>query len=646
MVVVQPPHPHRSILISEHTDKKIRLLDCQGSSQRCAVRISANRVDSAIVELTAFTKVHGSASYSWSTGDTSEIIQVIQPGTYCVKVEDSTGCVASDCITVGHPSCKTEIHLSQTDNVTNAIGDKASILTARTKGIAPFSYMWSTGDTSMQIEARNTELYCVTVVDATGCRSNDCKIIRGTGCAVKIQIAQDDSLGSSAATILSVRASGAPPYSYLWSTGETTPSIHTTGSTWYCVTVVDSLGCVSRDCVDLRRQCGTEIRVGSNANDLSSGGQKVLYAITKGRAPFHFRWSTGDTSQRIVVDTAGEYCVAVTDAKGCESFACTMVRFPSPCGAKIQLAPNRQVSDAVTSPLMLTVRRYGHAPFKYLWSTGDTTQHIQILDAAEYCVTVTDEAGCVAEQCLDLSKFADSCSVDIQRTRNGHLITLARPNFSTSFSWSTGDTSRHIKIDSAAEYCVTATNMFGCTTSACITIPPDQDSLCAVKMLRRKVAEGTLLIAAPRGLGDYSFTWSTGDTSRYILVDSAGTYCLTAFTNTCKVQTCIDVNDAANIQGIGSAGHHRISGRKIRTKVFPNPFKQLFNLSLSIDQPQLLEIFVHRLDGKLIYRDRIGLGVGAQTIPVDLQGTPDGIYIVRIRGKDTNETFRMVKHGS
>lgn len=628
-----------------HKDKKVRLLDCQGSSQSCSVRIGANRIDSTTVELTAYSKARGSGTYSWSTGETSELIQVTQPGTYCVKVEDSTGCVASDCITVGHPPCKTEIHVSRGPSVTDVASDKAFILTARTKGMAPFTYLWSTGDTSMQIRAVKADLYCVTVVDAAGCRSNDCEIVKGYGCAAKILVEKDDSLGSSAAPLLSVRTSGTPPYAYLWSTGETSPTIRAADSTSYCVTVVDSLGCTARDCIDLRkRQCGTEIRVGTTPNDFTNNGQKVLYAVTKGRAPFHFRWSTGDTTQRIVVDTAGEYCVEVVDANGCESSACTMVRFPPPCSAKIQLAPNLNVSDALTSDFVLAVRNYGRAPFKYIWSTGDTTKRIQITDAIEYCVTITDGTGCVAEDCLDLSKFADSCSVEIHRTRNGHLIAFPRPHFATSFSWSTGDSSRHIKIDSAGEYCVTVSNIFGCTASACITIPIDHDSLCAVKILRRKVAEGTLLIAASRGLGDFSFAWSTGDTSRYILVDSAGSYCVTAFTNTCKVQSCVDVNTSANAQGIGPPEDYHVYGRQVRTKVFPNPFKQMFNLSIPLDQPQELEIFIHRLDGKLVWRDKIGLGMGTHTLPVDLQDTPAGIYIVKLRSKDIYETFRMVKH--
>ncbi|NND09528.1 MAG: T9SS type A sorting domain-containing protein [Saprospiraceae bacterium] len=631
---------------SKHRDVKVRLLDCQDPSQRCFADIVANRVDSTLVELTASHQGHDGATYHWSTGDTSRSIQVTEPGSYCVRIQDTSGCIIGDCILIGNPECLTQIHVSRSGNATDVASNNASILTARTKGMAPFSYKWSTGDTSKQTSALTTDLYCVTVVDASGCRSNDCKKVEGPNCRATIIVDRQDSANTSASASLSVRMSGTPPLSYLWSTGDTTSVILAGDATWYCVSVSDSLGCVARDCINLaQRSCKTSIRIASISSDAVGSGQKVLYAVSKGIPPFHYRWSTGDTTQRIMIDTAGEYCVKVIDAHGCASSSCIKVRFQEPCKVKIQLAvSNSQISDQISSEWLLVARTHGRPPFSYRWSTGDTTRHISISDALQYCVTVTDAADCVVNDCLDLSKYADSCTLEIHHSRNGRLVALPRPQFATSFAWNTGDTTRSIKIDSAGEYCVTVHNIFGCTASACIAITNEIDALCKVKIIRRKVEEGTLLIAATRWGEDFTFEWSTGDTSRYILVDSAGLYCVSASTENCSVQACTKVDQFIAVKEIGHGMGYPKWARQKQTKAFPNPFNQLFNLQVTVEELHEIEIFIHRFDGKIVWQGRRDLEAGINTLPIDLKNMAAGIYLVNLYGKELHETLRMVKY--
>ena len=98
-------------------------------------------VDSVFVPggqgLYAAVAYNGSITYAWSTGETTQSIQVFESGTYCVTIADSEGCTASDCIVVDlNPvNCVVAIDIT-------AAGQIGAIA----QGTAPFAYSWSTGE--------------------------------------------------------------------------------------------------------------------------------------------------------------------------------------------------------------------------------------------------------------------------------------------------------------------------------------------------------------------------------------------------------------------------------------------------------------------------------------------------------------------
>ncbi|MCB0553695.1 MAG: carboxypeptidase regulatory-like domain-containing protein, partial [Phaeodactylibacter sp.] len=111
-------------------------------------------------------------------------------------------------------------------------------------GVAPFSYQWSTGETTASILPDVEGLYCATVTDAEGCESEACIYwgnVIDTFCSVIIYPIQ----GS---TMLMADAEGSAPFAFLWNTGETTPQISINGPGDYCVVVTDANGCVSTAC--------------------------------------------------------------------------------------------------------------------------------------------------------------------------------------------------------------------------------------------------------------------------------------------------------------------------------------------------------------------------------------------------------------
>jgi hypothetical protein len=105
-----------------------------------------------------------------------------------------------------------------------------------------------------------------------------------------------------------------------------------------------------------------------------------------------YRWSTGETTQAIIVAVAGSYSVATTDNRGCvaTSAPAVVTLYPAPTVPTISASgPTRFCSG---SNVTLTAS----SAASYRWSTGAMTQSILVTDTGNYTVTTTNGDGCEA----------------------------------------------------------------------------------------------------------------------------------------------------------------------------------------------------------------------------------------------------------
>ncbi|MCB0582707.1 MAG: carboxypeptidase regulatory-like domain-containing protein [Phaeodactylibacter sp.] len=121
---------------------------------------------------------------------------------------------------------------------------------------------------------------------------------------------------------LQANPTGATPYAFQWSTGETTQSILPNATGVYCVTVTDAAGCTASSCYDFGNPIDTSCYVYISLEGNTGAGLLVEAVGTGGVPPYTYAWSTGETTASVVLTTSGTYCVTLTDANGCESSAC------------------------------------------------------------------------------------------------------------------------------------------------------------------------------------------------------------------------------------------------------------------------------------------------------------------------------------
>lgn len=107
----------------------------------------------------------GFASYLWSTGETTQSIQVSSAGSYTVNTTDNDGCEGTAGVEVNFPA-PLDLNIVVTNNTG---GNNGSADLTVTGGTPPYSYLWSNGQTTQDISGLAPGTYNVTVTDTHGC---------------------------------------------------------------------------------------------------------------------------------------------------------------------------------------------------------------------------------------------------------------------------------------------------------------------------------------------------------------------------------------------------------------------------------------------------------------------------------------------
>lgn len=106
-------------------------------------------------------------SYSWNTGAKTASIQNAIPGNYTVVVTDDHGCSVTKAITLTAPA-----HLDAAEKIkipTCYEGSDATIVVTPLAGVAPYKYLWNTGETTNILSNASAGEYSVEITDARGC---------------------------------------------------------------------------------------------------------------------------------------------------------------------------------------------------------------------------------------------------------------------------------------------------------------------------------------------------------------------------------------------------------------------------------------------------------------------------------------------
>ena len=184
-------------------------------------------------------------AYSWSSGQTSADISNLDGGSYTVVATDNLGCLDSVVnIMIEEPSLLVSA-INSLENP-NCPGEPTGAATVVANGgRMPYTYAWSDGQLSAAAVSLEAGLYLVTVTDSSGCQSVQSVNISSVNPSPVVDLGTN----YQSTTGVGVTLNAGNYASFLWSTQETTQSIHVGQTGTYWVEAFNSAGCKGTDTV-------------------------------------------------------------------------------------------------------------------------------------------------------------------------------------------------------------------------------------------------------------------------------------------------------------------------------------------------------------------------------------------------------------
>ncbi|MBL7778416.1 MAG: choice-of-anchor L domain-containing protein, partial [Chitinophagales bacterium] len=338
-------------------------------------------------------------------------------------------------------------------------------------------------------------------------------------------------------TLTSAPTNGQSPYSYLWSTGATTPTTVVATSGTYIVTATDNFGCSASASRTVTISNLNITGVTTNVTCLGANNGTIDITVTGSNAPFTYNWGGGVTTQDRTNLAAGTYTVTASNTVGCSVTASYTITQPAAALTSTATQNNIICNGLNNGSINLTVNG-GVAPYTFSWSNGATTEDIATLSAAVYTVTITDFNGCTATRTVTITQppVLATSSAQINVSCNGGNTGSVDLSVSGGvapyvYSWSNGISTQDIFTLTAGAYSVTVADSNGCTATRSVNITQPTAiniSLAATNVACNGGNTGSINTTVTGGTGAYTYNWGGGITTQNRTSLVAGTYTVTA----------------------------------------------------------------------------------------------------------------------
>jgi hypothetical protein len=260
-------------------------------------------------------------TYLWSNGVTNATAANLATGTYTVTVTVGTGCKTIKTVTLTSTGSS---NITPTfDNIPGQCGQNGLINMSVSGGTSPYTYLWSNGRTTQDLNNIASGCYTVTITDNTGCSKTSQSCITNTTAPTLTENHQNTRCGGRNGSINTTATGGTPPYVYTWNTGQTIADLANLSTGQYCLTLTDANVCTKTLCVNINASEGVTIEQTETNPDCGASNGAINLFISSGTSPFTYLWDNGATTESLLGIGAGDYCVTVTDAAGCDGYICT-----------------------------------------------------------------------------------------------------------------------------------------------------------------------------------------------------------------------------------------------------------------------------------------------------------------------------------
>jgi hypothetical protein len=292
----------------------------------------------------------------------------------------------------------------------------------------------------------------------------------------------------------------------------------------------------------------------------------------------------------------------------------------------------------------------GCSAVHYQWNDGVLSQNRSNLYAGTYTVTVFNSCQTittnfvVSEPATGLLLTGTSKNPKCSGGTNGTAtVAVSGGGGSYSYIWSAGGQITPTATGLAAGvYIVTVTDQNnGCTRSMVFTLVNPPVLTVALTVVNPTMAlplSGQIAAVATGGTPNYVYLWSNSKTTATVTGLSANTY-------TVKVTDKNGCTVTASATLVTEGGPRLINPNdqpSVTVSVLPNPSDGLFNIKVIAFDQTTAWLELMDLTGRVVITEEMPLIAGNNSMMLDAQAYPKGIYMLRFTASHKTQTIRLI----
>jgi hypothetical protein len=219
-------------------------------------------------------------TYAWSNGANTQDLSGLTAGTYNVTVTDALNATIAASAVVTAPATALSSSSTKT-NVLCAGSNTGAINVSVSGGTSPYTYRWSNGANTEDLNQLSAGIYVLTITDAKGCTLVHRDTLGQPDTLQFATVIANNVCGSTLTGGIELTVTGGTaPYTYLWSNGSTAQHLSGVAAGNYSVVVTDANGCAKSADYTISYSClGTAKSVAEGPVNNRNGSYSLAYDI-------------------------------------------------------------------------------------------------------------------------------------------------------------------------------------------------------------------------------------------------------------------------------------------------------------------------------------------------------------------------------
>ncbi|MFK8101045.1 MAG: proprotein convertase P-domain-containing protein, partial [Saprospiraceae bacterium] len=513
------------------------------------------------------TSMGGTAPINYSVDGSpftfNGLITSLSAGEHLIVAQDGVGCLDSVMVDLVAPD-SIEVSIV-VDSISCAGADDGMATASSIGGSGMVNYFWNTIPATFNATATDLgpQNYTVTATDEMGCSiTQEIEVFAPAPLFTMVSADSVNCNGGADGTATAMPGGGTLPYTYLWSDTNGQTTVTATGLTAqvYVVTVTDANACSTIFPVQVEQPPALVLATDQqDANCLAGNDGTATVIPSGGVGPYTYLWDdTANQTTAIATGlTANTYSVTVTDSKLCVLSTTVTVGEPTGMSLTGSTMPT-SCADALDGTASIIVMG-GSMPYNYLWDDpmAQTNSTATGLGSGAVSVTITDDGGCTRDTSFiiisptPISLVMDSTAALCFNTDDGFAsVAASGGNSNYTYLWNdpAAQTTSTASNLLPGEYCVTVTDITGCTATDCVMVDAPTalviDATNQTPVSCNGGADGMAQVTVSGGNGGFTYLWNDplAQFSNPAINLTAGMYEVTiSDQNSCAIVTQIEV---------------------------------------------------------------------------------------------------------